>query len=369
MNIIIVRPNTSNFGKIGTYNVQEVGLAKALIHKGHNVTVIYTHRTVSTIETDSTYDYVKYIPHRTFGLHGIFKVNVFSQYSPDLVIMFSDNQLWAKNIITWCGKRGIKCIQYMGAVLSDNPKWLNQFYTKLILKRNIRSYKKSINIAKTNKVRIEMEKLGVRCSGVISVGLDDTILQNTTNLDMQIRASLGFDRDEMVLLFVGRLVNYKKPMMACDILNTLLKKGVKARLVIIGQGTQKEQLLEYIKQLDIEKQVTYVGRVSYDSMYRYYVACDCLINLSAQEIFGMTILEAMYYSIPVVAHTAPGPNDIIKNKKTGYLIDSDDLNVWCNAIKSAIDNRIELGTASRKCITDNYMWDKIAEQFCDLYSV
>lgn len=367
--ITIMRLGTSNFGKIGTYNVQEVGLAEALIKKGFHVNVLYLNRPTDMVLQDETYAYVYYLPHKHIGLHGIFDVRLLDKFNPDFLIMFSDSQLWSKNVIEWCERKKIKCVHYFGNVLSDNPKRLHQFYTKLILMRNRSSYKKSINIAKTKKVKTELESHNIRCSAVVNVGLDESILRPEVNLDIEIRKSLGYSLEDTVLLFVGRLVDYKKPLMACDIMKKMRSNGINARLIIIGKGSQEELLKAYIYKEELTEYVNCVGRVPYEDMYKYFVASDCIINLSHKEIFGMTILEAMYYSIPVVAHTAPGPNDIIEDKKTGYLIDSDDLNVWCNAIKSAIENRIELGTASRKCITDNYMWDKIAEQFCELVGV
>ena len=74
--IVILRTGTSDFGKIGTYNVQEVGLAKALKKKGHKVDVLYLNRNVKKIEDDEIYSYVHYLPHRHIGLHGIFDVNL-----------------------------------------------------------------------------------------------------------------------------------------------------------------------------------------------------------------------------------------------------------------------------------------------------
>lgn len=366
MQIIVMRLGTSDFGKIGTYNVQEVGLANALIKKGHKVTVLYLNRPVDKITQDETYDFVYYLPHKHIGLHGIFDVNLLSLYSPERIILFSDNQLWSKNIILWGKKNNVKVIHYFGNVLSDNPKWLHQFYTKLILLRNRRSYQYSINIAKTNKVKNEMNRHHVSCSGVISVGLDDSILQDRRSVDIEVRRSLKMSMDETVILFVGRLVGYKKPMLACDILKAFNSKGHNGKLYVIGKGPLEEDFKSYIRTNGLSDSVVYVGRVNYEEMYKYFVSSDCIINLSAQEIFGMTILEAMYYGLPVVAHTAPGPNDIINDGVTGLLLDSDDAMVWAKAIEKALENREELGVNSISEIKQNFLWNSIADKFMAL---
>lgn len=361
--IIVMRLGTSDFGKIGTYNVQEVGLANALIKKGHEVTVLYLNRPVSEVTQDESYPFVYYVPSKHIGLHGIFNVELMSRFSPESIILFSDNQLWAKNVINWGRKNEVKVVHYFGNVLSDNPQWLHQFYTKLILKRNIGSYHHSVNVAKTNKVKNEMTRLQVPCAGVIRVGLDDGILQKEKNKDLATRRALNVADDETVILFVGRLVDYKKPLLACDILKAFQERGNKASLYVIGKGPLEETLQDYVKEQGLEESVHYIGRVNYEEMYKYFVACDCLINLSPKEIFGMTILEAMYYGLPVIAHVAPGPNDIIRDGENGLLVDSEDVSVWIEKIQEALEKKEALAHNSIADITENYLWDQIADQF------
>lgn len=366
MKIVILRTNTSDFGKVGTYNVQEIGLANALIRKGHDVDVLYLNKKTDKIITDDNYNYVYYLPHKTVGLHGIFDVKLLSGFAPDKVILFSDNQLWAKNVIMWCKRNNLPCIQYMGAVLSDNPGWLHQFYTRLILKRNIKSYSFSINVAKTTKVQKEMEQLHVPFTKVINIGLDRDLLHNSVSINYDVRTALGYGKEDKILLFIGRIVDYKKPLLACRILEELRKRDPSFRLIIIGKGALQTQLTEYIEKNDLNDFVNYIERVPYEEIYKYMVASDCLINLSSIEIFGMTILEAMYYRLAVIAHTAPGPNDIIENGKTGILCNTDETEVWCDLITEAINKKEEYGNNAREAIERSFLWDSIAEKFLEL---
>ena len=366
MKIVILRTNTSDFGKVGTYNVQEIGLANALIRKGHKVDVLYLNRSTNKIINDEKYGYVYYLPHKSFGLHGIFDVNILEKFDPEKVILFSDNQLWAKNVILWCKKRDIECIQYMGGVLSDNPGWLHQFYTKLILKRNIRSYQYSINVAKTTRVQREMEKHDVPFRKVISIGLDADLLNDKKSPNYAIRKQIGYLPEEKIVLFVGRIIDFKKPFLACDIAKELYKIDDKYRMILIGKGPLQDQLKDYIKTKKLETYVNYIERVPYEEIYKYMVASDCLINLSSKEIFGMTILEAMYYGLPVIAHNAPGPNDVIEDHITGILCDTDEIDVWCNLVMAALDDRERLGKNAVEAIKKNFLWDSIADEFLAL---
>lgn len=366
MNVVILRLNVGDFGKIGSYNVQEVGLGKSLMSYGCTVNVLYTHKDVKMVTKDETYDFVYYLPHKSFGLHGIIDVNLLSIFNPDAFILFSDNQLWAKNVILWCNKQNIPCIHYFGGVLSNNKKILNQLYTKLILFRNRRSYEFSINIAKTKSVKSELEKHHIKCNGVINVGLDDSVLEDKRNLDVDIRKELGLSDNDLIILFVGRLAEDKRPLAALDILKEMLKRTPNVKLIMIGHGVMKSRIDNKILELGISDKVIQINNVPYDEMYKYMVASDCCINLSHVEIFGMTILESMYYGLPVIAHSAPGPNEIITNEESGFLLSTDDCSAWCDKILTAINKRESISNKAHERIKNSFIWRVIAKQYLDL---
>ncbi|SDB26638.1 1,2-diacylglycerol 3-alpha-glucosyltransferase [Ruminococcaceae bacterium FB2012] len=366
MRIVIIRTNTGDFGKVGTYNVQEIGLANALMKMGHKVNVLFLHKETNRILSDNTYKFVYYLPHKSIGLHGIFDVRILDRFKPDRIILFSDNQLWAKNVIMWCRKKSIPCIQYMGGVLSDNPGWLHQFYTKLILIRNIKSYHYSINAAKTTRVKNEMIKHKIPFSRVISIGLDAELLSEKKSPDLETKKELHYSPNDKIILFVGRIIDYKKPFLACDIAKKMHKEDSNYKLILIGKGPLQKQLKDYIRENKMNSFIEYIERVPYEEMYKYMVASDCLINLSSKEIFGMTILEAMYYGLPVVAHKAPGPNDVIDNGKNGILCNTDDVNIWCALIEKGIKRKDFLGNNARQTIKQEYLWDSIANEFVKL---
>lgn len=364
MRVVILRIGTSDFGRIGTYNVQEVGLAKSLIKMGHQVSVLYLIRPVKTVVKDETYDFVYYLPHKTIGMHGIFDVSMMEEFNPERVIVWCDNQLWSKNVIIWCKKRNIPCVCYFGAVLSNQDYWLNQLYTKLILMRNRRSFNYSINCAKTEAVKEEMIRLGLPFHRVINVGLDETILSDKRNMDLQTRNELGFSDKQFVLLFIGRLIDYKRPFLACDITTELRNRGYDAQLIIIGKGKLEKELEEYIALEDKASYIQWKKRIPYEEIYKYMISADCCINLSAIEIFGMTILEAMYYGLPVVAQEAPGPNIIIENNKSGLICDiGDDPKAWADKVLYANDNRVRFSKEAHRRVCDTFVWDKIAVEF------
>ena len=366
MRILIIRLNTSNFGKIGTYNVQEVGLANALIKRGHKADVVFLHKDTNKVIDDENYNFVHYLPHVSFGIHGIFKVRLLEQYRPDRIIMWSDNQLWAKNVIRWSKKHSIPVIQYFGGVLSDNPKFLHQLYTKLILLRNKKSYRYSLNIAKTSRVENEMKKHGIKSFGKISIGVDTTLLSNEKAIDYEERNELGFSKTDKIILFIGRMDTEKKPFFACEVLKALAEIDSSYKMIMIGDGRYSEQIDNYIKEEHLEKIITHIHKVPYKSIHKYMVISDCFVNYSEIEIFGMAILEAMYYGLPVVVHSAPGPNDYIDDCENGYIVNSYNVNDWCDKIQTAILNKNVVATNGIATILQKYNWDILVNDFLNV---
>ena len=66
--------------------------------------------------------------------------------------------------------------------------------------------------------------------------------------------------------------------------------------------------------------IHYTGQtVSAEEMRGFYAAADVLVSSSDVESFGLSILESMYFSLPVLASDSGGPNSLIKNQRTGLL--------------------------------------------------
>ena len=97
-------------------------------------------------------------------------------------------------------------------------------------------------------------------------------------------------------------------------------------------------------------------------MYQYYAAADCYVNFNTHEIFGMSILEAMYQRCPVVARHAPGPDEIIESGRSGYLCDSEE--EMAEIIAEGIP--AEIGMQAKERILQKFTWESSAKKILDL---
>ena len=87
---------------------------------------------------------------------------------------------------------------------------------------------------------------------------------------------------------------------------------------------------------------------------------------------GMTVLEAMYFGVPVIASAEAGPKEIISNGIDGILLEGFELDTWKNAVINLLDNekiRVEMGRRASDKIGGKFVWGQIAPKFKEAYEL
>ena len=357
MNWAIVELYCGESGKLGYYNSQELGLARALALKNINVTIVYPDREKKeqTLEEVEEHICILRVPCKTFGVHAFYGLNFLLERKIDVVHLDSDNQVFAPEVVRFCKKHDIFLYHYVGTIYSDTKNIIKKYLMNLISSRNIRCFRNTPVVVKTQAVKKSLEGQKVKGIEVIPVGLDITQIEKDNRDKKIICKELGFPIDKKILLFVGRLEKYKRPLAAVALLKHL---GNSYFLIIIGNGNLKGELEEQIHKEGLERQIFYLERVPNTLMHQYYKACDYYINFNTHEIFGMSILEAMYQRCKVVARRAPGPEEIIENGISGYLCSSDE---EMREI-TLTDKNSDLGKQAEQRILSSFTWSNSAER-------
>lgn len=321
MRIAILELYCGQSGKSGYYNNQEIGLAKAYENMGHSVYVVLPNTQIKHPDIVPLTDNIKIVnvPAKVIGVHSFYQLSCLKTWRIDLVHIDSDNQIYATHVMKYCLKNHIKFYNYVGAISSDSNKRIKNALSGFLSKANIRMYRKTHTFVKTNTVQQLLVQRGVKNAIVEPVGLDFEIIPPITESKEQLRKKLQLPMQQKLLLFVGRLEEYKRPIDAVLLLNIMNEKHT---LVMVGDGTHKEQVMRKVDQFGLQKRFIYIKKLPNSKIHQYYKAADCFINFNEKEIFGMSILEAIYQGCPVVARHAPGPDTIIQQGLTGYLCDS-----------------------------------------------
>ena len=84
--------------------------------------------------------------------------------------------------------------------------------------------------------------------------------------------------------------------------------------IVVGDGEDKKFNMRLSKKLNIDK-ISFVGFI--EDTDEYYSKFDCLVVPSKRESFGISVIEAQYNGVPVIAANIMGLKEIIKNKKNG----------------------------------------------------
>lgn len=132
-------------------------------------------------------------------------------------------------------------------------------------------------------------------------------------------------------------------------------------MVMIGKGSLKESILQSVEKYCITSKYKYIEAVRNKDIHKYYKASDFFVNLNDKEIFGMSILEAMYQGCVVVAKKAPGPSYIVQNNITGYVVHS--IEDYVHKIEASVD--IEMGIKARNRIIENFTWSVSAKRIVE----
>lgn len=127
------------------------------------------------------------------------------------------------------------------------------------------------------------------------------------------RHSLGISADEKILLHVGRLAAVKNQRF----LLRLLPKLPQWRLLLVGEGPDRTELITVADQLGVGSRVRFVGQVARRSVVNYLSAADVFTFPSHHEGFGFAVLEALGAGLPVVAHDIPSLREMLSDGPNG----------------------------------------------------
>lgn len=365
MRIGILVPSIGNFGQKGFYNLQEVGLAKALDIYCSKIRVWRLipekEKYVKEKIADCKAAVLELIPARQIGTHGIVDFEKLDK-EIDVLICFSDTQLAVPAVYRWTKKNAIKFIPYIGVVKSNSVEGMKQKIMDALFFRNLKVYRKSYCLTKTPAVCEELKNTGVEQVMVAPIGLDISLLNKEyEKYDVfLLKQKHGYKPEDKVLLFIGRLMDEKQPIRMIEIFSNLVKKDNNYKLLMIGSGILKNDVEKTIRKEHLDSKVQLLDRIPNKDIWELYRFAEAFVNLNQHEILGMAILEAMYYGCKVVAWNAPGPDSMIENGVSGWIVENN------QQVIEKIEDITPVGKAAHDRIMDRFLWGSTATK---IYSV
>lgn len=168
-------------------------------------------------------------------------------------------------------------------------------------------------------------------------------------------------QDKTIVAMAGRINRWKGQKLFVDAAELVHRAAPDVLFwiagdVYIGENYIKEDLTDYIEKKGLKDSVILLGQVN--DMSSFYKSIDIFVLPSVKpEPFGLVIIEAMSYGIPVIATNHGGPTEIIDNGINGYLVDYEEPEQMAERIIEMIGNdnkRKQIGEAGRSKRLDSF---------------
>ena len=227
-------------------------------------------------------------------------------------------------------------------------------------KKMAKAFSKRV-LSDVNAVIVPSEKIHVMLK---EYGINKTIYNIPSGIDMEqyeanrskarrkLRASLGIEPDECMLLYVGRLAKEKNIE---ELFGFLAKLGSKQRMLLVGDGPYRAELEKIAESLGIRKQLIFTGMASPEQVPDYYAAGDIFISASNSETQGLTYMEAMASALPLLCRADDCLKGVITDRVNGMLYHTEEEFVHnFEQLKNDFPYRNQMGIIARKSIQERY---------------
>lgn len=285
---------------------------------------------------------------RSFHSKGIFKISLArfiaqctSETSADIIHTHDSHAHTAAVISSalFGNKTPVIVHRRVDFPVSGNPfsKW----------KYNYPTVKKIISVSE--KIR-DITAPAIRDKNKLAVvysGIDLNRYDNTDTLNV-IRREFRIPEDVKIIGNLSALADHKDYPVFLETASILLKRNNRMRFVIAGEGPEEERIRKRIKELHLEKDVIMLGfRREIASVMQ---SLDVFLMTSKTEGLGTILIEAFAAGVPVVATSAGGIPELVKNGETGLLCQPGNAEELATAVEQMCSNnelRLKIQAAAR----------------------
>ncbi|MFC1904900.1 glycosyltransferase family 4 protein [Chloroflexota bacterium] len=217
------------------------------------------------------------------------------------------------------------------------------------------------------EIKSVFEKSGITNAYYISPGVD---LSHFKSMDKKkSREVIGLDDKSKIILFVGRLVPIKNLHNLLYAFKKTLSAVDDVKLLIVGDGILKRQLVHTAQKLGLGESVIFTGAVFYKDLPIYYSAADVFVLPSSYESFGFVCQEAAACGLPITVST--GADAFIREfgEDAIFTFPPDDQDSICSTIVDALTDKEEREEKLRESLkrVQTFSWSERAREVAKIY--
>ncbi len=285
-------------------------------------------------------------------------------FAPNIVHVSSPD-ITAHRAVTWARAKGLPVLASVHTRFDTYPRYYNLAWVEPLLTAILRRFYRRCDglVAPSESMAqvLREQRMNYDIS-LWSRGVDRTIF-DASRRDMAWRRSLGIADDEVVVGLFSRLVMEKGLDVFSDAIDELVQKGVKHRVLIVGEGPARGWFEARLPQ------AVFAGFQSGPDLGRAVASMDVLFFPSITETFGNVTLEAMACSLPVVCAAATGSESLVADGQSGRLIPPGHIHAFAQAVRAYVEDadlRKAHGAAGEARSRD-FSWDRINQAVADTY--
>jgi N-acetyl-alpha-D-glucosaminyl L-malate synthase BshA len=183
----------------------------------------------------------------------------------------------------------------------------------------------------------------------------------------------------LLVLSCGRMVERKGFEFLIRAMPGVIEKNPNVRLLLVGDGPEKDRLHNLVTSLSIDRYVIFAGKVADSELPDYYRMSDvfvlpAIIDANGDtEGLGLVILEAMSTGKPVIGSDIGGIPYIFEGDyHPGYLVASKDVVQLSDRLNKLLSDKKlckTMGEEGRKMVEQKYSWSNIADQYDSLWKL
>lgn len=184
-----------------------------------------------------------------------------------------------------------------------------------------------------------------------------------------LRREMGFGEEDKILLCIGELLPNKNQQMVIRVMPEILKKYPEAKLLLAGNGPEKENLEALIASMGLEQSITMLGYVT--NLQDYQHIADILVACSKREGLGLNVIEAQMSGNPCVLTDNRGHRELIDEGRNGFLVGINDYKAMTDSILAILDDPKKADDFSRNGLkfSQQYSFTSVKKELKEIYEL